>query len=506
MQELKKNFLNSVLAIFIVVYTIALLFLAKNTVIWEDEVYSLHTTSQTVSYAFEQSYKFEGQPPAYFILLNVWRKMSDSLFFARVFSLVFTLLTGLTIYKISKNFLNHETTVIITALFLLNPSVVYFSMEARLYALIIFLSALSFLLFYKAYLVENSKKISVLFHVLVSILGVFTQYFFVLVLLSQALSLLIISGWRRFLKYSIVHTAVALIFSINFLIIPNQLNAASNEYIKIDLVYFKKYLRSLQNFLFCFNRVDFSLAVRRLIIFGYIIWLISLFKRHRSNLKFETRQSGPFIFIFLNTIVVYLLLIILINKFKINYEERYISILYPGLFFIFIYSLTLMDKRHFVLCAAIIFIHYGVVNYNSYGSFVKNYDYEQIAGYVDKVEKSDEPILFYLNPHALPFQYYYKGKNKVVPLPVAVDFRNSGYFKDIYITDTCVLNKTFEHDLKSYDSFIFISDNIDSIWGKSTNRQLVNNYLNRNFTVGLDTLVSGRSRENTLRIRTIFRH
>jgi hypothetical protein len=126
MQKLKRNFLFSSIIIFFILYTGVLLILAKKTVLWEDEIYSLHTTSKSISYAIEQSYNFEGQPPFYFILLTLWRNISDNLFFARLLSLSFSLLSGVIIYKICRKYLNNEISIITSILFLLNPGIVYF--------------------------------------------------------------------------------------------------------------------------------------------------------------------------------------------------------------------------------------------------------------------------------------------------------------------------------------------------------------------------------------------
>ena len=504
MYKRDKSLFYAGMIIFFVAYIVILLILAKKTVLWEDEVYSLHTTSQNINYAIKQSYNFEGQPPFYFILLTIWRKISDTLFFARLFSLVFALLSGLIIYKIFRNFIDEEVSVISAILFLLNPAIVFFSFEARLYSFIVFLSALSIYLFYKAYLLNSPKKNNLFLHAAVSVAGVFTQYFFVLLLLAQALALLLVLCWKKCIKYLLIHSVIGLFFSMNFLIIPFQVNAVRNDQFGFDLLYLKTFLRTLQNFIFSFNLINFNLILRRLIIIIFFFWLVILFKRVQFNVKSLFKTFNPINFIIIITLLIYFSIVILICLFNVDYNDRYMAILYPSFFIIFIFSLTLI-KKSFLIWAPLILIYYGFINYNSYSCFVKHYDYEQVAKYVERLEKDNEPILFYLSAHALPFQYYYKGSNEIVPLPVPVKFDSVNYFKNIYIPDTVCLNTIFEKDLKSYKSFLFISDNIYSILGKSTNKQMIDSFLVNKFIFNLDTAVKGRDKENSFRIRRIIR-
>jgi hypothetical protein len=74
--------------LFIVVYFITLLYLCNRQYIWEDEAYSLNTTSHNLFEVVKFSYNFEGQPPFYFLLLAVWRKINSSIFFARLLSVI----------------------------------------------------------------------------------------------------------------------------------------------------------------------------------------------------------------------------------------------------------------------------------------------------------------------------------------------------------------------------------------------------------------------------------
>ncbi|HEV7180287.1 MAG TPA: hypothetical protein VGN11_10450, partial [Candidatus Baltobacteraceae bacterium] len=56
--------------------------------IWQDEAYTLQTTSRGIVYAFHQAVAFEQSAPLYFLALTLWRHINDSVFFLRLFSVL----------------------------------------------------------------------------------------------------------------------------------------------------------------------------------------------------------------------------------------------------------------------------------------------------------------------------------------------------------------------------------------------------------------------------------
>src|SRR5687768_10173062 len=61
--------------------------------IWADEASTLYTTQNGFFRAFQNLFTDEKQAPLYFLLLSLWRKINDSVFFARLFSVLFSLLS-----------------------------------------------------------------------------------------------------------------------------------------------------------------------------------------------------------------------------------------------------------------------------------------------------------------------------------------------------------------------------------------------------------------------------
>jgi hypothetical protein len=69
-------------------YLVVTTFLAWRLNLWRDEMYSLHSTSGSPRFAFDQAIHFELQPPVYFVALALWRSIEASPFFARLFSVL----------------------------------------------------------------------------------------------------------------------------------------------------------------------------------------------------------------------------------------------------------------------------------------------------------------------------------------------------------------------------------------------------------------------------------
>ena len=161
------------------------------------------------------SYDFEGQPPAYFVILSLWRKIDGGIFFARFLSIVFTFLSAFFLYKILRLYFDEIRTKWVIVLFLLNPFTVKYSVEIRLYSLLILLTLIACYTFYLIYF-RNQKKHKLIF-ILVGLIGIYTQYYFVFIIVSFSLILLIIKGWNSFKDFILLAIPIA-IFSLPNLI------------------------------------------------------------------------------------------------------------------------------------------------------------------------------------------------------------------------------------------------------------------------------------------------
>lgn len=151
---------------------------------WRDEAFSYVLANKSIfQILFYTARDFN--PPFYYILLHVWMILfGHSEIAIRTLSLIF--FWG-TIY-IAFDFMHfvlkisYKRAVPYMLLMILNPIVLYYGFEGRMYSMIAFFAALSYFALH-----TNRKKL----HLLALILGIFTHYFMVFIFISQIVFLLI---------------------------------------------------------------------------------------------------------------------------------------------------------------------------------------------------------------------------------------------------------------------------------------------------------------------------
>src|SRR5664279_235812 len=114
---------------FLIIYAAVLTYLCKVVPFWEDEFYTINTTSHNISGVIRQSYIFEGQPPVYFLLLKMWRVFNSGFFFARSLSIVFIVLAALFVIRLLRLVSGTSEVKWLLIIFLLNPFTVWAAIE-----------------------------------------------------------------------------------------------------------------------------------------------------------------------------------------------------------------------------------------------------------------------------------------------------------------------------------------------------------------------------------------
>ncbi len=93
---------------------------------------------------------YDFHPPLYYLFMKLWSNfLGYSELALRLPSIIFSLLTGYLIYKITKELFGKITGLWATSFFLFNPLLVYYSQEARMYMLAVFLLTTSLYFFLK---------------------------------------------------------------------------------------------------------------------------------------------------------------------------------------------------------------------------------------------------------------------------------------------------------------------------------------------------------------------
>ena len=485
---------------FLFLYTACLIYLCYELNVWEDEIYTLNTSSLKLPDVISKSYSFEGQPPGYFIFLALWRNINSGIFFARLFSVASIGTAAFFFYRVICLISDKSRSKWLVAIFLLNPFTVWAGLEIRLYAFLILLSLISIYYFTRFY--AGNKRRDLYIFLIVSAVGVYTQYFFTLQIAAFAFSLLVFKGWRAFFKFCIYLVPVVLLFLPNLIYLPAQLHMHQYHLTQYSPVQrFSAILRTPQDFLLALQLVPFGKWIRWAVKTAFIIGVIYAYIRgFKYNRIVNNRYFELFNMLVLSVVFLVILYGVILAISDVVYISRYMATGLP--FFILLFTIF---KQYSALISRLLYgsicLYFILLMLLFYKNPVKDYDFKLLAKHINKIEHPGEPILFYDRITSVPFKYYYTGTNAIKPLPDSVDFENSAPQN---IRDTIELKKALEKINTRSNSYLLITNDIDPVeLNINMNRGVIDNYLKINFVTSLDTLFFGRSKTRYLRIRRL---
>ncbi|MET0181494.1 MAG: hypothetical protein ABW199_01265 [Caulobacterales bacterium] len=145
--------------------------------LWRDEFWALHYSGAGMSLldAITQRMTNDVHPPFYFILLHLWRLVSDAPIWARAFNLLVLVIGVAGIWALGKQ--RRTETLLFLLLSLTSYWVVFYTIELRMYLMLFLLGAMSVLIVRNA-LEEPEKQIThVALFALVGMAASATQFF-----------------------------------------------------------------------------------------------------------------------------------------------------------------------------------------------------------------------------------------------------------------------------------------------------------------------------------------
>ena len=153
---------------------------------WYDEIYSVYYAKNPWG---------NWNAPLYWIALHFWVKIFGfSEFSLRLPSMLFSFLTTGVVFLLGKELFNRKTAILATLLIVLSPFHLWYAQEARDYGMVVFWGTLSSYILFLA-VKENRFKRWLAF-TLVSLAGVYTNYFYVFLVMAQFLYIFYISRFR----------------------------------------------------------------------------------------------------------------------------------------------------------------------------------------------------------------------------------------------------------------------------------------------------------------------
>jgi uncharacterized membrane protein len=201
--------------------------------LWYDELQSVTFSSLSVQELIRTLHTFDTHPPLYYIQLHFWLLLGNSDWWIKLNSVVWSVLTLVMIFLLSKDLFNSKLALVASLVFAVSPLAVFYAQEARMYSLLMFLGVGSFYFFRR--FVENQNWLYLIgallftegflyshgagFMILVSLCA----YVVVLVLLESRFR-----RWRVALK-------VGLAFLVMVILYIPELRAASSIFVGVTL-------------------------------------------------------------------------------------------------------------------------------------------------------------------------------------------------------------------------------------------------------------------------------
>ncbi len=195
--------------------------------IWLDESFSIYNAQQPLKVILSLK---DTNPPLHTIILSIFIKFfGTGMFWVRLPSLIFGVLSVYLTYLFCKKFLNEKIGLISATLLALSRLNIFYSQEARTYSLLTFLSILS--MFYFMSYAKTFYKNHLAYYSISTIILLYSHYFALLILLTQNIFLLILIN-KKYLKlkyWAFAQSIILFVFLLTFLNLLSQFNLIARQ-------------------------------------------------------------------------------------------------------------------------------------------------------------------------------------------------------------------------------------------------------------------------------------
>jgi hypothetical protein len=458
------------------------LWLSYRLNIWIDEAYSLHTTGRGLSYAFRQALSFELQPPFYFVLLNLWRRVNDSLFFARLFSVACMALTLKAVASISLRYFKGLHPAWLVALVAFNPFIIWAATQARLYALVMLLYALLFLFFFDGFLSESPKRGARALYILVSVLALYTQYYSGFLLVAAAAGLLALRRWRALRDYLLAMCVVAVCFAPMMIVAYKQASTHTDDgagtlplmrsFITISWR-MREYLLPIQ-----WEPLEF---LRRWVLRLCALVAVVLLVRNRR------RIGPPHVAVWVTTLVSALAFVGTLHFTNEGLMQlRHTAALFLPTFLSLFAVLSVIASRKLLAVVLPVALFFNMMSLSiAYKPMANTGDWERVASHIMASEKQGQAILVFHGGSALPLKHYYKGVNAVVPIPRGDTFETYDV-RNYVLKDESEITAALSQAPGEHEQLWLITDGLCGFLGVDYRCDILEGYVAKYYIVSSD--------------------
>lgn len=403
--------------------------------IWTDEAYSLNTSGRDIQYAIHQAIFFEEQAPLYFVLLNLWRGLNDSIFFARLFSIICISLTIYITNLLARKLFTNQHSGWVTAAIAFHPFAIWAALEIRMYAFSILLSALLLLLFFEAYLKDSPNRILRGLYILVAIISLYTHYFLASLLVANAIALFCLGKKRVLFHYLVDLAVVGILFTPMVFYLIHQLSLVTEDKdIRVPAAYLtflpqglRKVLSMGLSYVFPMPRPLRIDAIHKALLmmmqasrFLILVILVVFVLKYHHRLRIF---RSPLYLVTAVSALLFTAAFSLVEGVSSTHSDSLFIPVVLSTFGIVIGIQSINKKVAVHTWFTLAAIFYLITLCVTYAPIAKGGDFFRVASYIEANEKPNQTILAFNPEVGMMLEYYYAGTNEVVVLPKEMDFQ-----------------------------------------------------------------------------------
>jgi mannosyltransferase len=398
-------------SLMIIVCAISFFFLSHES-LRLDESQSLWQTSHSVR-GLLHILALDVHVPLYHTILHFWEVLfGNGVMAARMLSLIFFLLGIPTLYMLAmRAYENRGIALFATTLFALSPFMNWYGNEIRMYTLFVLLSMLSHYFFLGIY--KRGDTYSYVMHAFVSLLGIFTHYFFFFILFVQLAFYFLQRKFfprETFRRFLITAGVLAVCFS-PWIYYVWSLGSASTERPLLPVPNSVNVFNAIAEFFIGFQQ-DY---LNSIIISSWPLSVLVLFFALRKYNKIS-KESWYFLFSAFIPLILVFLISIIGQPF---YTSRYLIFIAPMLYLVasaVIFSYAQNVSR--IFRAVILIVMIGTLGSQLLSAQIPvKENYREATAYINSNAAGDDVVIISAPFTVYPIEYYYNSPAILKTIP-----------------------------------------------------------------------------------------
>jgi mannosyltransferase len=376
-----------------------------------DESQSLYQASHSFAGVFKVV-ATDVHVPLYHIILHFWiLGFGSSVATVRILSLVFFLLTIPMSYLMAREILSQKLSLFAVALLSLSPFMNWYGSEARMYTLMTLFAVTSQYFFLR--IMKGKPGHNWLGYVLTVVVGVYTHYFFIFALLTQAIFYLAqrkhfpVGSFKRF-----VGTALLAGLSLSpWLIFVYKLGLASGERPMLSRPSTVDLFNTFSQFIFGFQPD----GINTILVSFWPLSVLLVFFAIGHNRRVPRGILFMLTAAFLPVIGAYVLSLTVTPVFV----SRYLILSLPSLYIFIAWLFSNYTRRVMQAAAILLILAVTVTGFHqdtSASTPVKE-DYKAVAATIARDATPSDVVVLSTPFSIYPFEYYYHGSASIKTLP-----------------------------------------------------------------------------------------